>query len=61
MGLCHLFCLVVDSNVEVYDGACSAEQAGIKADPMELTPFLDFVKHNKLEMGNFIIGTKECK
>ena len=42
-------------------GACSAEQEGLKADPIEMTRFVDFIQQNKLQTGSFIIGSNECK
>ncbi|RYR02466.1 hypothetical protein Ahy_B06g081253 isoform B [Arachis hypogaea] len=38
-----------------------AEQEGIKANPMELTHFLDFIKRNQLQSETFIIASNECK
>ncbi|KAJ4729126.1 Profilin family protein [Melia azedarach] len=35
------------------------EQEGIKTDPIELSQFIDFIKHNKLQTGSFIIGENE--
>ncbi|TXG54595.1 hypothetical protein EZV62_019851 [Acer yangbiense] len=40
-------------------GACSAEQEGLKADPIEMTRFVDFIQQNKLQTGSFIIGSNE--
>ncbi|XAR50289.1 hypothetical protein NMG60_11004575 [Bertholletia excelsa] len=36
-----------------------AEQEGIKANPIELNQFLDFVKRNKLQSESFFIGSNE--
>ena len=36
-----------------------AEQEGIKANPMELTHFLDFIKRNQLQSETFIIASNE--
>ncbi|KAK1566668.1 hypothetical protein Q3G72_002600 [Acer saccharum] len=36
-----------------------AEQGGIKADPIEMTRFVDFIQQNKLETGSFITGSNE--
>ncbi|KAK0588407.1 hypothetical protein LWI29_000591 [Acer saccharum] len=37
-----------------------AEQGGLKADPIEMTRFVDFIQQNKLETGSFITGSNEC-
>lgn len=39
----------------------SAEQEGIKADPIEVSQFISFVKRNKLPMETFFIGENQCK
>ncbi|KAL5793097.1 hypothetical protein ACOSP7_001691 [Xanthoceras sorbifolium] len=49
----------ISTELKVDFGACSAEQEGIKADPIELTQFVDFIKQNKLQTGSFIIGSNE--
>ncbi|KAK6129875.1 hypothetical protein DH2020_036393 [Rehmannia glutinosa] len=36
-----------------------AEQEGIKADPIEISQFLGFVKRNKLQMESFFIGPNQ--
>ncbi|XP_031247931.1 uncharacterized protein LOC116105663 isoform X3 [Pistacia vera] len=54
-----LFCLEV-LNLKVGFGACSAEQEGIKVNPIELSQFLDFIKQNKLRTHSFIIGPNQC-
>lgn len=36
-----------------------AEQEGIKADPVDLTEFVDFVKLNKLQTDCFVIGQNQ--
>ncbi|KAI9177757.1 hypothetical protein LWI28_018923 [Acer negundo] len=36
-----------------------AEQEGLKADPIEMTRFVDFIQQNELQTGSFIIGSKE--
>ncbi|KAH7525532.1 hypothetical protein JRO89_XSUnG0080600 [Xanthoceras sorbifolium] len=53
------FFLIIFTELKVDFGACSAEQEGIKADPIELTQFVDFIKQNKLQTGSFIIGSNE--
>ncbi|XP_031247928.1 uncharacterized protein LOC116105663 isoform X1 [Pistacia vera] len=53
-----LFCLEV-LNLKVGFGACSAEQEGIKVNPIELSQFLDFIKQNKLRTHSFIIGPNQ--
>lgn len=48
--------------LEKFDlGNFSAEQEGIKLNPIELSQFIDFIKRNKLQMESFIIGTSQCK
>ncbi|TXG54598.1 hypothetical protein EZV62_019854 [Acer yangbiense] len=46
-------------DLKVDFGACSAEQEGLKADPIEMTRFVDFIQQNKLQTGSFIIGSNE--
>lgn len=41
--------------------AGSAEQEGIKANPIELNHFVDYIKRNKLQTESFIIGPNQCK
>lgn len=41
--------------------SCSAEQEGIKADPIEISQFVSFVKRNKLQTESFCIGPNECE
>ncbi|KAG8638057.1 uncharacterized protein LOC110602680 isoform X2 [Manihot esculenta] len=36
-----------------------AEQEGIKVNPIELSQFIDFIKHNKLQTESFIIGPNQ--
>ncbi|KAI8547163.1 hypothetical protein RHMOL_Rhmol07G0173600 [Rhododendron molle] len=36
-----------------------AEQEGIKADPVELSQFIDFFKRNKLQSESFFVGTNQ--
>uniref|UniRef100_A0A5B6ZYK0 Profilin family protein n=1 Tax=Davidia involucrata TaxID=16924 RepID=A0A5B6ZYK0_DAVIN len=36
-----------------------AEQEGIKANPIELSQFVDFIKRNKLQMETFFIGPNQ--
>ncbi|XP_042021190.1 uncharacterized protein LOC121768716 [Salvia splendens] len=36
-----------------------AEQEGIKADPIEMSQFIGFVKRNKLQMETFFIGPNQ--
>ncbi|KAI4327919.1 hypothetical protein L6164_020328 [Bauhinia variegata] len=36
-----------------------AEQEGIKADPIELSHFVDFIKRNNLQTESFIIGPNQ--
>ncbi|XP_038725695.1 uncharacterized protein LOC120016835 isoform X2 [Tripterygium wilfordii] len=40
--------------------ATIAEQEGIKADPVELREFVNFVNRNKFQMESFIIGLHQC-
>lgn len=56
VSLVILFC-----NLKVDFVFYSEEQEGIKTDPIELSQFIDFIKHNKLQTGSFIIGENECK
>lgn len=66
----HLFCIVgiffllflamLDLSIGILD-AGSAEQEGIKVNPIELRQFVDFIKHNKLQTENFIIRSNQCK
>ncbi|KAK6116928.1 hypothetical protein DH2020_049303 [Rehmannia glutinosa] len=37
----------------------NAEQEGIKADPIEISQFVSFVKRNKLQMESFFIGPNQ--
>lgn len=41
--------------------ACSAEEEGIKVNPIELSQFIDFIKCDKLQTESFIIGPNQCK
>lgn len=52
-----LFCL----DIEVWLGPFSAEQEGIKANPIETSQLVDFIKCNKLQTESFIIGANQCK
>ncbi|KAG4914037.1 hypothetical protein JHK86_054470 [Glycine max] len=38
-----------------------AEQEGIRANPIELSHFVDFIKQNKLQSELFIIGSNQCR
>uniref|UniRef100_A0A2P2KT81 Uncharacterized protein LOC105643388 n=1 Tax=Rhizophora mucronata TaxID=61149 RepID=A0A2P2KT81_RHIMU len=38
-----------------------AEQQGLKANPIDLSQFIEFVRRNKLQNETFIIGANECK
>ncbi|XP_043807235.1 uncharacterized protein LOC110602680 isoform X3 [Manihot esculenta] len=51
------FCSEVMENYDL--GAFSAEQEGIKVNPIELSQFIDFIKHNKLQTESFIIGPNQ--
>lgn len=51
---------MVDLLIGLLD-AGSAEQEGIKVNPIELSQFVDFIKHNKLQTESFIIGSNQCK
>lgn len=53
------FCSEVMENYDL--GAFSAEQEGIKVNPIELSQFIDFIKHNKLQTESFIIGPNQCE
>ena len=39
----------------------SAEQEGIKANPIEVSQFVDFVKQNKLQIESFFLGPSQCE
>lgn len=54
----------MDMNLDWNNGlfvSYSAEQEGIKADPMELSQLVNFVKRNKFQSETFFIGQNQCK
>uniref|UniRef100_A0A2P2KT57 Uncharacterized protein LOC101305474 n=1 Tax=Rhizophora mucronata TaxID=61149 RepID=A0A2P2KT57_RHIMU len=60
------FMLMFFSCLEIQDSmsdfvSFSAEQQGLKANPIDLSQFIEFVRRNKLQNETFIIGANECK
>ncbi|KAH9687788.1 hypothetical protein KPL70_014896 [Citrus sinensis] len=58
-GPSRLLSTISSENLKFRYGLCSAEQEGMKADPVDLTEFVDFVKLNKLQTDCFFIGKNQ--
>ncbi|KAG5059664.1 hypothetical protein JHK87_000693 [Glycine soja] len=50
-----MFTKILDLSIELFD-VDSGEQEGMRANPIELSHFVDFIKQNKLQTELFIIG-----
>lgn len=61
--ICHAYHVVLFGYTvpEGWLHACSAEEEGIKVNPIELSQFVDFIKCDKLQTESFVIGTNQCK
>lgn len=59
--LCVCWSLFYAAEIIAWLVAYSAEQEGIKADPVELSQFIDFFKRNKLESESFFVGANQCE